>query len=61
MPIIAAPPGALHAEAEPGTELAETMGMISKAGRSMPLYAAYLDYHFAKLQAKTAAVSRPLR
>lgn len=47
-PILVAPPGTLKAELEPGTFLAETMGMIAWSGRGLRQYENFIRYEFGK-------------
>lgn len=62
-PILVAPPGTLKAELEPGTFLAETMGMIAWSGRGLRQYENFVRYEFGKERAngkglKYATVNR---
>jgi hypothetical protein len=50
-PLIVAPAGTLAAAQEPGTVLAETMGMILKSGRALRQYESFLNYHFGRYAA----------
>ena len=45
-PLIVAPPNTFAAASEPGTVLAETMGLIAKAGRSLRQYESFIRYRF---------------
>lgn len=62
-PILVAPPGTLKAALEPGTFLAETMGMIAWSGRGLRQYENFVRYEFGKERSndkgvKYATVSR---
>jgi hypothetical protein len=45
-PMIVAPPGTVDAAMEPGTFLAETMGMIAWSGRALRQYENFINYQF---------------
>jgi hypothetical protein len=45
-PMIVAPPGTVDAALEPGTFLAETMGMIAWSGRALRQYENFINYQF---------------
>ncbi|HZS36708.1 MAG TPA: hypothetical protein VFF06_07780 [Polyangia bacterium] len=47
-PMIVAPPGTFDATREPGTVLAETMGMIAWSGRALRQYETFIKYHFGR-------------
>lgn len=47
-PMIVAPAGTFDATAEPGTVLAETMGLIAKSGRSLRQYECFIRYQFGR-------------
>jgi hypothetical protein len=47
-PMIVAPPGTLAASQEPGTVLAETMGMIVWSGRALRQYENFIKYQFGR-------------
>lgn len=55
-PIIVAPPGTLKAELEPGTFLAETMGMIAWSGRGLRQYESFVRYEFGKERSNAKGV-----
>ena len=47
-PMLVAPPHTLDAAREPGTFLAETMGMIAWSGRALRQYENFINYQFGK-------------
>jgi hypothetical protein len=47
-PLIVAPPDTFDATGEPGTVLAETMGLIAKSGLSLRQYECFIKYQFGK-------------
>ncbi|HEX4336906.1 MAG TPA: hypothetical protein VH062_13395 [Polyangiaceae bacterium] len=53
-PLIVAPSATFDAAAEPGTVLAETMGLIAKSGRSLRQYENFIRYQFGKYTSRAS-------